>query len=405
MPNLPWEQARTIAHAAGQQALAPCETVRLEAALHRVLAADVIAATDIPHFAASAMDGWAVSGDGPWQLLPGEARTTPQLAEGAAVAILTGSPVPEQTTAVVRRERGRIEEIAGEAPRLHATEPLPDRADIRPAGREAEAGERLFAAGTQLTPGHLASAAVAGCDELAVRRAPRVGLVLTGDEVVAEGTPGHGLVRDAFSPVLPPAIEHLGGSPLAPVRIGDHRAATIDALGRGDVELLITTGGTGRSPADHVRPALEALDAELLIDEIAMRPGHPAVLAHRPDGVLIAGLPGNPLAALVALVTIVQPVLEGLTGRGLATLPLAAATENFPPLPGRHRLVPARVVLTPSGARLEAAAHRGPAMLRGLADSDCFLLVGPEGLTVGAPAPYLPLPWSTHATHPAFSRS
>ncbi|MBG6085244.1 molybdopterin molybdotransferase MoeA [Zhihengliuella flava] len=416
MPNVPWQHARELAHAAGAATPRQRHNVGLNQAVNRVLAADVVAPTDIPHFRASAMDGWAVSGEGPWTVLPGEARSTPRLRPGTAVPIHTGSPVPEGTSAVLRREQAVLNSeassgaaagfgAAASSAQLSAQQPLAAHADIRPAGREAAAGERLFAAGTRLTPGHLAAAAVAGCDVLRVYRAPRAALVLTGDEVVAEGQPAHGHVRDAFSPVLPPAIAHLGAEVLATNRIGDHRAQTVDALGRDDVDLIVTTGGTGRSPVDHLRPALQTLGAELIVDEIAMRPGHPALLARRADGVLVAGLPGNPLAAVAAFVTLVQPLLAGLVASPLEPLARAAALETFAPLPGRERLVPARLHTGPGGTSVDAAALRGSAMLRGLADSTCLMVIPPEGVEAGEPVPYVELPWTTYSSVSTLPRS
>ncbi|GHD10521.1 molybdopterin molybdotransferase MoeA [Zhihengliuella salsuginis] len=403
--NAAWPAARETAHLAGRQLIDTADEpvrqpVGLEDALGHVLSADVHATNEIPHFAASAMDGWAVAGDGPWQVLDGDARTTTSLSPGEGVVIVTGSPLPGGATAVLRRERGRLADAprgggTGEARRLlHATEPVGHLADIRPAGREAHAGERLFSAGTFLTPGHLAAAAVAGLDELPTLRVPRVGLVLTGDEVVTAGLPGHGLVRDAFGPVLPAAVRGLGGTVVDSTRIGDDHAATVRALGAGGVDVVIATGGTGHSGADHIRPALAELGAELLVDQIAMRPGHPALLARRCDGALVIALPGNPLAAMAALVTLGGPVLAGATARSLPVLRRARSTERFDPLPGRYRLVPARLDGDESGVRASAATHRGPAMLRGLADSSCFLAVPPEGLSPGDGVDCVPLPWT-----------
>ncbi|RZU60608.1 molybdopterin molybdotransferase MoeA [Zhihengliuella halotolerans] len=395
-----WPAAREVAHRAGARLLETAgasahENIELDAAISRVLGRDVHAASEIPHFAASAMDGWAVAGAGPWRVLAGDARTTTALAPGQGVVIVTGSPLPEGATAVLRRERGRLAPGVGDAGELlHATEPLADFADVRPAGREARAGERLFAAGTKLTAGHVAAAAVAGLDSLPALRAPRVALVLTGDEVVTAGVPGHGLVRDAFGPVLPDAVRGLGGFVAGSVRIGDDHDATVEALGAADADVVITTGGTGHSGADHIRPALTELGARLLVDEIAMRPGHPALLARRPDGALVIALPGNPLAAMAALVTLGAPLLAGATGRPMPALQRAASTERFGPLPGRHRLVPARLDADEAGVRASAAAHRGPAMLRGLADSTSFMVVPPAGLEPGAGVDCVRLPWS-----------
>ncbi|MEH0111214.1 molybdopterin molybdotransferase MoeA [Tersicoccus sp. MR15.9] len=395
--HVTWHQARAIAHAAAP--LLPARAVPVTEALGCPLAADLTAPADLPHYASSAMDGWAVAGTGPWRLGadPGRSLAT-ELQAGDAVPILTGGAVPAGTTAVLRSEHGRIDDLAGTGDRKTAVlvdvgpAPVPPNAHIRPAGEEAAAGDVLIAAGEVLTPAHIALAAVVGADTLTVRPTPTVAALLTGDEVITSGLPAAGQVRDAFGPQLPAVVNLLGGLTTAVDRLPDDRDSVTAALSAATADVVITTGGTGRSRADHVRSGLIDLGAELIIDGIDVRPGHPAVLARLPGGgPLVVALPGNPLAAMLTLLTLAQPVLAGLLGRPRPGSVLARSAVDLPP--GRAtRLVPARRVSGTDG--VTPCGHYGAGMLRGLADADVVLVVPPRGLVAWREAEAVALPWT-----------
>jgi len=397
-----WEQARRLSHDAGRTlavADAPPQLVPLAAATGRVLARDVTSLHSMPHYASSAMDGWVVAGAGPWRPEPaarphGTAGTEPPpLAPGAARRIVTGEAIPAGATTVLRQEHAVVD--PGHTV-LHA-DPVPrEGADIRAAGREASAGDELLRAGMRLTPGRIAVAAVGGHDVLPVTVPVRVRLVLTGDEVITSGIPAPGQVRDAFGPVLPACIDALGGTLVDAVRIGDDRRATLGALdspaARG-VDVLVSTGGTGHSAADHLRPAAEQLGARALIGSVAMRPGHPAMLSRLPDGRLLVALPGNPLAALMTVVTLLEPLLAAATGQPPSSPAWARAGEGIRGAGHSHRLVPASWADPADRRVLVPSEHTGSAMMRGLAHADAVLVVPPAGTPSGADVGWLPLPW------------
>jgi molybdopterin molybdotransferase len=160
--------------------------------------------------------------------------------------------------------------------------------------------------------------------------------------------------------------------------------------------VVITTGGTGKSGTDHFRNAVAALGGRLLLDGIAMRPGHPAVLAELADGRFAVGLPGNPLAAMMSLATIGGPLLAALGGLPLADLQYAVSGSDVGPDggcgsgPGRTRLIPCRFL---SGLAFPVA-HTGPGMMRGLAWAEGIMAVPPAGVDSGGQVPVLPLPWA-----------
>ncbi|MCT9624870.1 molybdopterin molybdotransferase MoeA [Pseudarthrobacter equi] len=399
--SIDWPEARRLAYdCAGPL---PSVQVPLHEAAGRTLSRAVTALQDLPHYASSAMDGWALSGDGPWLLSGGQQP----LAPGTAAVIATGGLVPDGATAVLRKESGLVAGDGTGRPVLTVSagakpgEPRPGQ-HVRPAGTEALAGETLIPAGTVLNPAHLALAAVAGHDQVEVQPQPVVSVVLTGSEVVTSGVPAPGNVRDTFGPQLGTVISQLGGVPGAFTRIGDSFDAWLEALegsgadSRSRADVVITTGGTGKSGTDHFRDAVAALGGRLLLDGVAMRPGHPAVLAELPDGRFAVGLPGNPLAAMMALATIGAPLLAALGNQPLPQLQHAASGNDFGPDggcsdgKGRTRLIPCRFL---SGLAFPVD-HTGPGMMRGLAWAEGIMVVPPGGVDSGQPVPVLPLPWT-----------
>jgi len=392
-----WEEARQAAYDAATPI--PPGPVALHIALGRKLDQDIVALQNMPHYASSAMDGWAVNGSGPW--IPVEPGT--RLAPHQASPIATGGLIPAGGKAVLRTEsavlgqddEGPVVMVGGKA------RPGEPRAGehIRKAGEEALEGDILVKAGVELNPAHLALAALAGYDEVQVQGKPVVRLVLTGSEVVERGTPAPGQVRDTFGPQLPAVVAMLGGLHGGQQRIGDSYAEWLAALE--DVlpevpdapdlpaDVVITTGGTGRSGTDHLRRAVAELGGRLIIDGVAMRPGHPAVLAELPDGRFVLGLPGNPLAAMMALSTVGAPLFAALGHRAMPAVQEVPCGTMIEADPGRTRLMPFRLLY----GMASPAQHTGPGMMRGLAAADGVLVVPPHGVQLGEPVPAFALPW------------
>lgn len=362
----------------------------LDAALGLVLAAPLSALTDLPSFDTSAMDGWAVAGPGPWDLreehvLAGHARPEP-LIDGEAVRIATGARIPRDATAVLRSEHGRLD---GQG-RLHAIREAVHGQDIRPRGQECRSGDQLLPVGALATPAVLGLAAAAGYDTLAVIPRPRVEVFVLGDELLTEGLPQEGLIRDALGPMLPPWLRALGAEVLAVRRLGDDAKALHKAITRSDADLIVTTGGTASGPVDHVHPTLSRIGAQLLVDGVKVRPGHPMLLARTKENQHLVGLPGNPLAAVSGLLTLAEPLLRILAGRAAPepyTLPLRDAVHGHP---YDTRLVPV-VVRADQAVPLH---YNGPAMLRGIAASDALAVVPPGGARPGQELELLDLPWA-----------
>ncbi|BCW69778.1 molybdopterin molybdotransferase MoeA [Arthrobacter sp. NicSoilB8] len=437
-----WQEARQLAFDCATPI--PAAPVPLRQALGRTLAADVVALQDMPHYASSAMDGWAVNGSGPWVL----AEPNQLLAPHQASPIATGGLIPAGAKAVLRSESGVIDTDEDGLPVLKlggtAKPGDPRNGDhIRKAGQEAAAGDLLIKRGTVLNPAHLALAALAGLDMLPVLGKAVVRLVFTGSEVVTSGTPAPGQVRDTFGPQLAAVVDMLGGICTEELKIGDTYAEWLAALEDNEpvtaasdptraqpggaasepfrdptgnpsghkhsapaaepadeslpADVVITTGGTGRSGTDHLRRSVADLGGRLLIDGIAMRPGHPAVLAELPDGRYILGLPGNPLAAMMALSTIGAPLLAALGHRPIPPLSEVPCGSTIDPDPGRTRLMPFRLLY----GMASPAQHTGPGMMRGLAAADGVLVVPPHGVQLGELVPAFALPWGAPLPDPA----
>ncbi|MEW5534142.1 molybdopterin molybdotransferase MoeA [Streptomyces virginiae] len=380
--ELPWVQARMRAHAAPRPW--PARTVPLADAVGLTLADALRTPHPLPAFDTAAMDGYAVAGPGPWRVR-GEVRAgtvwAGALAAGECVEISTGAQVPAGACAVLPVEAA----LAGDDGLVSGPVPPPGR-HIRRAGEDAPAGSLLAPAGTPVGPALLGLAASCGHDTLTVRPAPRVRVLVTGDELDHAGPPGPGRVRDALGPALPALVAALGGECREVRHVHDRPAGSLAAAVHGtrDAEVVVVTGSTSVGATDQLRRLLAEAGARPVVDTVACRPGHPMLLAELPSGGWVVGLPGNPYAALVAAHTLLGPLLAGLCGRALAPLPLVPVTGSLRPAPGLTRLVP----VTWDGAGARIAAGHGAAFLRAAAVADALAAIPPDW-TDGAPAPLL----------------
>jgi molybdopterin molybdotransferase len=384
---LSWELARAAAFQAGAGLSRRVAELPLAEADGTTLAQPLRTRTDLPAFATSSVDGWATRGSGPWRVvgrvLAGD-LAQPLTADGTAVEIATGAMVPAGAEQIVR-----VEDSTRRADGLVAGQGRAHR-EWRDPGEEARAGEELFPAGTPVTPGLIGLAASCGYDTLAVRPAPRASVLVFGDELLSAGLPGDGRVRDALGPSVPAWLRRLGArvtQPLGPVEdtLDAHVTALRTAIGQG-AELICTTGGTMHGPVDHLHPALAELDADYVVNTVEVRPGFPMLLACVGGSTLVAGLPGNPQSAIVALVSLVAPALAGLSGRRMLRLPRIRLAE---PIRGRGRYT--HLALIDRDGR--SVPHVGSAMLRGLAASVGFAVIAPgRDAAEGDEVAMVPLP-------------
>jgi molybdopterin molybdotransferase len=225
-------------------------------------------------------------------------------------------------------------------------------------------------------------------------------VLVFGDELLTTGVPGAGRVRDSLGPQVPGWLRRYGaridpGDVAGPVQdtLGAHVAAIREALEVAD--LVCTTGGTMHGPVDHLHPALAALNAEYVVNTVGVRPGFPMLLARvpLPDGRVrfLAGLPGNPQSAVIALITLVAPLLAGLQGREVPPLPQVTVTAL---VRGRGQDTHLALAALDQDRRTATpVAHVGSSMLRGLSNAHGFVIVRPDTeAAAGDQVPFLPLP-------------
>jgi molybdopterin molybdotransferase len=294
------------------------ERVAIEAAHDRVLAADVTAVGNVPPFPCSAMDGYAIRHGGAGRTLTvvGESRAgTPAatgLGDGSAIRISTGGAIPLGATAVIPQEN--VEVLDGTI----LTQAAVMAGDhLRMAGEDMRSGQTVLRAGARLGAAELGAAVSAGAAELTVYRRPRVQVLCTGDELRAPGEPlGPGEIHNSNAPMLDALAAAEGAIAETARRLPDDRAATEAGLAAAldSADVVIVTGGVSVGPHDHVKPALAGLGVEEVFWRVALQPGKPTWFGRR-GAVLVFGLPGNPVSAVVTFSLFVRPALARLQGR------------------------------------------------------------------------------------------
>lgn len=295
----------------------PPRPLCLAEALGCVLAEDVVAAEDVPPFAASAMDGYAVvaADASVRRRLVGEQDAGPirqmSVAPGTAARIMTGAALPAGADAVIPVERA--EESDGHVTLPGAVHP---GGNVRPVGQDIARGDTVLAAGALLGPAEIGLLASLGRTAPPVHPKPRVAVMATGDELVAaEARPGPGRIRDSNSHALAAAVEAAGCVPVPLGRFPDDEgrlgAAILDGVARAD--MLLTSGGVSMGRRDFVKPLLAQL-GEVRFGRVAMKPGKPLTFA-RVRGVPVFGLPGFPVSSLVTFEMFVRPALRLLAAR------------------------------------------------------------------------------------------
>ncbi|MGH8519145.1 MAG: molybdopterin molybdotransferase MoeA, partial [Panacagrimonas sp.] len=236
----------------------------------------------------------------------------PRLPAGHACRIYTGGLIPEGADAVVRQEWTRRD--ADAAVIIERATPIGQ--DIRPQGEELRRGTLLLDAGRRLNAGHVAMLAMAGVAEVPVRGAPRIRVLVSGDEVIDAGRelrPGE--VYNANGPLVAGWMAQAGYAGVSVEHVADTESAVAAALSRAfaEADLVITTGGVSVGDRDLIAPGAEQLGATRVLWKVAQKPGKPLYVA-RHGRVLLMGLPGNPASVLVNLVSFVRRALDRLEG-------------------------------------------------------------------------------------------
>lgn len=403
--------------AAVLERLAPGETERvpLSGALGRALAEDIPSPVDHPPWDNSAMDGFAVraadvetaTSDAPVTLpisgdVPAGSFPEGPLAAGTAVRVMTGAPVPEGATGVVRVEHTD----GGDGARVRIFESSDARRNIRARGEDVETGTRLLARGDEIDPAAIALLALAGRPDVPVGRRPRVGVLANGDELA--GFEDYDEVRagrrimNSNGPALAAQLEAAGAEPVPLGIARDDPSSVRERLAAGaGCDAVVSAAGVSVGEHDYVRPVLEAMGFERVFWRVKMRPGSAALFGTL-DGRPFWGVPGNPVSAMVTFEVLVRPAIRRMAGfAAIHRRPLRC-------LAGEDMRGPAdvasflRVRIGPGDGDLPVARLTGPqgsGVLTSMrADG---LLVLPEGtgeIAAGETAGVIPLrPWNATA--------
>lgn len=306
-----------------QTRLLPSERVKLEHALNRVLAEDIIADSDLPPFDRSQMDGYAVRAEetaaAPVRLrIVGESAAGRgwhhELKEGEAVRIMTGAPVPAGADSVLQVELAHELKDGTVVELLESAEA--GRSIVKRAA-EIKAGETVLQSGAAINAAMMAVLAAFGYAEVAVGQRPRVGVLATGTELVAvDEKPGQDQIRDsnnysiaAYAQLTGASIERL---PLARDETSVLKNQLAKAAKKCDV--IVTSGGVSMGVYDVTKSALKELDAEIFFERVSLRPGKPTVFARLPNGTLVFGLPGNPVSVAVTFNLFARTALLAMQG-------------------------------------------------------------------------------------------
>lgn len=388
------------------------ESVPLESASGRILAQEITAPFDLPRFDNTAVDGFAVhaadvehanrAGSAELALslvLPaGEALRGRALAPGATARVSTGSPVPVGTAAVVMQEDI---ELRGQSVRISAG--IAPGQFIRRQGEEFRSGAVVARGPRKLSPPLCALAAGLGCQHLQVYRAARVGLLVTGSELVPPGQPlQDGQVYESNGYGLAAALRLSGIASLEQRHVRDDPAATRQALSEllQANDVVITSGGVSVGAFDAVKEAMQSLGVERRIWGVAIKPGRPFFFGvHRRGSrqTAVFGLPGNPMSASVTCALFVHRYLRALQGGEKSPRRFAARLESPLQKAGRRmEFVPVTVSIHGEGWQARPLDKRSSHMLDGLAQADALAEFPAESekLDAGQPIQCQFLPWS-----------
>ncbi|MGP0175016.1 molybdopterin molybdotransferase MoeA [Pseudomonas sp. NCHU5208] len=303
-------QARLL-ELATETTVAESESLPLEQADGRVLATALIAGLDLPPWANSAMDGYALRlADWQGEALPISQRiqagSAPDaLTPGTCARIFTGAPLPAGADTVEMQENVELDE----AGRVRFQQALRPGQNVRPQGQETRVGDCVLPAGTRLGSVELGLAASLGVATLEVRRRLKVAVLSTGDELVEPGQPlGAGQIYNSNRRLLIAWLQRLGCEVVDGGILPDDLALTRQALADlARVDLILSTGGVSVGEADYLGVALREA-GELTLWKLAIKPGKPLTFGHY-QGVPVIGLPGNPASTLVTFGLLARPYL------------------------------------------------------------------------------------------------
>jgi molybdopterin molybdotransferase len=358
-------------------------------ALGCVTAEAVVATDDVPPFANSAMDGYALQAadlagapsvlEVVGSVMAGDGRKV-VVGPGQAVRIMTGAPIPDGADAVCMVEHT---EALDDGRRVRIEVPVAPGTAVRPRASDVAAGSEVVAAGTELTPAHLGVLARFGLETVCVHRLPRVAVLSTGDELREGPAPlPEGAIRDANRPMLV-ALLRASGYPTVDLGIVPDDVATLRGVlegAAGAFDAVVTSGGVSVGDLDVVRMVLEELcGAAAHWMQVAIRPAKPLSFGMLDGRVPVFGLPGNPVSSLVSFELFAAPALRRMAGHPDPVRPRIRAVTDaaLPRHPdGRVHFLRARAAVDGAG-RLHVlpSGQQESHQLKALADANALVVL------------------------------
>lgn len=380
-----------ISHITAMCRQTPTETIALHAAAGRILRENYPAPIDIPPFANSSMDGYAVqsndiataSDTNPIILRvigeqPAGHSISTQITQGTAVRIFTGAPIPSGADAVIQQEL-TTPDTGTNTVTIHSA--MRQGTNIRPAGSDTPRDTPLAPAGAKLSFAHLAALSSAGIGAVKVARQPRIAIVATGNELTNVGDalePGH--IYNSNGIMLATMAQENGAIPIVLPTARDTVADIQDRFQQAqETDLILTTGGVSVGEYDLVRHELERM-GQVTFWQVNVRPGKP-LLFGMVGTTPIVGLPGNPVSSAVTFLLFVVPALRALLGQVPVQPPLITVQlgEKIPQGERRH-YVRAQIRYEDGIAVGYPTGDQGSHRIASLQDAMALIII-PEGNT------------------------
>ncbi len=382
----------------------PSEQIAISDGLGRVLAQDIRAQNDLPPFANSSMDGYAVhaadiaaaSQDAPVRLaviadIPAGSSNQVTIESGQAARIMTGAPLPdgadtvvpvEQTDDAPRGVHGEVRLAAPPPAQIAIYQPTAAGDYVRPIGEDVRAGQVVLREGRVLRAADLGVLAGLGLSHIQVIRQPVVAVLSTGDELLDVDAPlAPGKIRDMNGYTITALVQGLGAKA---VRLGvardtaDNVRAHLQQAVDAHADLIISTAGVSVGAFDVVKTVIESMGA-LAFWRVRMRPGKPLAFGNV-QGIPFLGLPGNPVSAMVSFDVFARPAILKMAGKSWRTATAEAEVADLLHSDGRQSYI--RVTLERVNGRLFARStgNQSSGVLTSLVNADGLLIV-PEGIT------------------------
>lgn len=361
----------------------PAETITLLQASGRVLAEEVISDLDQPPFARSSMDGYALravdAAQAPVQLqvvgfIPAGVVPDIKIEKGQAAKIMTGAPVPEGADAVQMVEKTRL---ANDGKTVEILAAVSTGHNIAPTGSEARAGQVVAQAGSFISPAMIGLLASVGKSEVSVYRAPTVGIIATGDELIAiDQRPSSGQIRNSNSFALAAQVAKLGVTPHVLGVARDEKKHIYDLIRQGlQYDVLLLTGGVSMGDLDLVEEVFAELHFKVYFDKVAVKPGKPVVFAKSGEK-LIFGLPGNPVSTATTFELLVRPAIRKMMGFPVYQNQIVSAqlAEPFKNRSQREFYAPAKTWYDGKHFHVQPLKAKGSGDVVTYAQSNCYLI-------------------------------